>query len=80
MTSYLWTTGELRIYWGRKHLETQDLSDYQVPFCPDLRRLYFEEARKTYDGRVHSAGVIVQDDPGGFETTREDSKYETDRG
>ena len=45
--------------------------DFQVPFCPDLRRLYIEEARKNYAGRVFEKGVVLQDDPGRFETPAE---------
>ncbi len=45
--------------------------DFQVPFCPDLRRLYIEDAKEAYHGRVYSTGVIVQDDPGRFETPAE---------
>lgn len=46
-------------------------SSFAVPFCPDLRRLLIEESRKTYQGRVHTSGVILQDDPMRFETPAE---------
>ena len=45
--------------------------DFQVPFCPDLRRLYIEVASKNYPGRVFQKGVVLQDDPGRFETPAE---------
>jgi 5'-methylthioadenosine phosphorylase len=44
---------------------------FAVPFCPDLRRLLIDESRKSYQGRVHPSGVIVQDDPMRFETPAE---------
>jgi 5'-methylthioadenosine phosphorylase len=44
---------------------------FAVPFCPDLRRLLLEEARRSYPGRVHASGVMLQDDPGRFETPAE---------
>lgn len=44
---------------------------FAVPFCPDLRRLLIEESQKGYKGRVHTTGVIVQDDPMRFETPAE---------
>ena len=46
-------------------------ASFAVPFCPDLRRLLIEESRKTYQGRVHTSGVVVQDDPMRFETPAE---------
>ena len=46
-------------------------SSFAVPFCPDLRRLLIEESQKTYQGRVHTSGVILQDDPMRFETPAE---------
>lgn len=44
---------------------------FAVPFCPDLRRLILEEAKKSYPGRIHETGVVLQDDPGRFETPAE---------
>lgn len=44
---------------------------FATPFCPDLRKLLLEEAKKTYHGRVHERGVVLQDDPGRFETPAE---------
>jgi len=45
--------------------------NFATPLCPDLRRLLIEEARKTYHGRIHTSGVMIQDDPGRFETPAE---------
>ena len=45
--------------------------NFETPFCPDLRRLYTEVSMRLYDGRVHTGGVMVQDDPGRFETPAE---------
>lgn len=45
--------------------------NFAVPLCPDLRRLLMEEAKKSYHGRIHTSGVIIQDDPGRFETPAE---------
>jgi 5'-methylthioadenosine phosphorylase len=44
---------------------------FDVPFCPDLRRLLIEEARAYAAGRVHDSGVLFQGDPGRFETPAE---------
>jgi len=44
---------------------------FAVPFCPDLRRLLLEQARRSPPGRVHERGVMLQDDPGRFETPAE---------
>ena len=45
--------------------------NFETPFCPDLRKLYTEVALRSYHGRVHTSGVMVQDDPGRFETPAE---------
>lgn len=44
---------------------------FAVPFCPDLRRLLIEEAKKSYHARIYETGVVLQDDPGRFETPAE---------
>ena len=44
---------------------------FAVPFCPDLRRLLIEESQSSYKGRVHTSGVVIQDDPMRFETPAE---------
>ena len=44
---------------------------FDVPFCPDLRRLLSEEARAQPEVRVHERGVLYQSDPGRFETPAE---------
>ncbi len=44
---------------------------FAEPLCPDLRRLLIEKAKKGYHGRIHTSGVIIQDDPGRFETPAE---------
>jgi 5'-methylthioadenosine phosphorylase len=46
-------------------------SSFAVPFCPDLRRLLVEESHRTYQGRIHTSGVVIQDDPMRFETPAE---------
>ena len=46
-------------------------ANFAVPYCPDLRRLLIEEAKKSYSGRVHESGTFVQDDPGRFESPAE---------
>ena len=46
-------------------------ANFVEPLCPDLRRLLIEEAEKSYHGRIHASGVIIQDDPGRFETPAE---------
>ena len=45
--------------------------DFQMPFCPDLRHLYIDVANTNYPGRVFPKGVVLQDDPGRFETPAE---------
>jgi 5'-methylthioadenosine phosphorylase len=44
---------------------------FDPPFCPDLRRLLIEEARASAPGRVHESGVLLQGEPGRFETPAE---------
>ncbi len=44
---------------------------FAQPLCPDLRRMLIEEAKKSYHGRIHASGVMIQDDPGRFETPAE---------
>ena len=44
---------------------------YNPPFCPDIRKLLYELASKSYEGRVHPRGTIVQDDSSRYETPAE---------
>ena len=44
---------------------------YNPPFCPDIRKILYELASKSYTGRVHPRGTVVQDDSSRYETPAE---------
>ena len=44
---------------------------YNPPFCPDIRKILYELASKSYEGRVHPRGTVVQDDSSRYETPAE---------
>ena len=44
---------------------------YNPPFCPDIRKILYELASKSYEGRVHPIGTIVQSQPNRYETPAE---------
>lgn len=44
---------------------------FDVPFCPDLRRVLIEEAAAHPEVPLHGRGVLYQSDPGRFETPAE---------
>lgn len=45
--------------------------NFAAPFSEDLRQLLIEIATEKYPGEVYKKGVMVQDDPGRFETPAE---------
>ena len=45
--------------------------NFAAPFSEDLRKLLIEIATAKYPGEVYEKGVMVQDDPGRFETPAE---------
>lgn len=45
--------------------------NFAAPFSEDLRQLLIEIATEHYPGEVYEKGVMVQDDPGRFETPAE---------
>ena len=50
---------------------------FHSPYCPDMRNVLYELASKTYPGRVHTRGVIVQTQPNRYETPAEIRMYRT---
>ena len=46
-------------------------ASFAHPFCPQLRQVLIDECLKSYKGRVHLSGTMIQDDPGRFETVAE---------
>ncbi len=50
-------------------------SRYNPPFCPDIREILYKLAAKSYEGRVHYSGTVVQDDPSRYETPVEIRYY-----
>ena len=49
---------------------------FSQPFCPDIRAILYELATKSYWGRVHGEGTVVQSHPNRYETPAEIRFYQ----